>query len=55
MEGLQEMRDSEKPGLRFAFKEYMSPEAKELITEMAAKEKERKAAAKAALTQSATA
>lgn len=53
MEGLQEMRDSEKPGLRFAFKEYMSPEAKELITEMAAKEKERKAAAKAALTQSA--
>ena len=55
MEGLQEMRDSEKPGLRFAFTEYMSSEAKELITEMAAKEKERKAAAKAALTQSATA
>ena len=52
MEGLQEMRDSEKPGLRFAYKEYVSPEAKELITEIATKEKERKAVAKAALAQS---
>jgi pyruvate ferredoxin oxidoreductase beta subunit len=46
MEGLQEMRDSEKPTERFAYKEYISEPAKELLAEMAAKEKERKAAAK---------
>jgi len=46
MEGLQEMRDSEKPTERFAFKEYMSEPAKELLGELAAKAKERKAAAK---------
>jgi len=46
MEGLQEMRDSEKPTERFAFKEYVSESAKELLGEIAAKAKERKAAAK---------
>ena len=46
MEGLQEMRDSEKPNERFAYKEYVSDHAKELLTELAAKEKERKAAIK---------
>ena len=44
MEGLQEMRDSEKPTERFAMREYISSAAKELLDELAAKEKERKAA-----------
>ena len=44
MEGLQEMRDSEKPNERFAFKEYVSDPAKALLAELAAKAKERKAA-----------
>jgi pyruvate ferredoxin oxidoreductase beta subunit len=46
MEGLQEMRDSEKPAERFAYKEYISEPAKQLLAELAAKDKERKAAAK---------
>ncbi len=45
-EGLQEMRDAEKPTERFAYKEYMSEPAKELIAEVAAKAKEKKDAAK---------
>jgi pyruvate ferredoxin oxidoreductase beta subunit len=46
MEGLQEMRDSEKPTERFAYKEYVSEPAKQFLAELAAKDKERKAAAK---------
>ena len=46
MEGLQEMRDSEKPAERFAYKEYVSEPAKQLLAELAAKDKERKTAAK---------
>jgi len=46
MEGLQEMRDSEKPTERFAYKEYTSEPAKQLLAEIAAKDKEKKAAAK---------
>jgi pyruvate ferredoxin oxidoreductase beta subunit len=46
MEGLQEMRDSEKPTERFAYKEYVSEPAKQFLAEVAAKEKEKKAAAK---------
>jgi pyruvate ferredoxin oxidoreductase beta subunit len=46
MEGLHEMRDSEKPSERFAFKEFVSEPARELLAELAAKEKERKAEAK---------
>jgi pyruvate ferredoxin oxidoreductase beta subunit len=53
MEGLQEMRDSEKPTERFAYKEYISEPAKQLLAEMAAKEKERKAAAKQLTSQEA--
>ena len=45
-EGLQEMRDAEKPSERFAYKEYMSEPARELIAELAAKAKEKKDAAK---------
>jgi pyruvate ferredoxin oxidoreductase beta subunit len=51
MEGLQEMRDSEKPGERFAYKEYVSDEAKAFLADLAEKEKAKKAAAKEALTQ----
>jgi pyruvate ferredoxin oxidoreductase beta subunit len=46
MEGLQEMRDSEKPTERFAYKEYVSESAKQLLEEVSAKDKEKKAAAK---------
>jgi pyruvate ferredoxin oxidoreductase beta subunit len=49
MEGLQEMRDSEKPNERFAFKEYVSDPAKALLAELAAKARERKAAGKTVL------
>ena len=45
MEGLQEMRDSEKPTGRFAHKEYMSEPAKQLLADIAAREKDKKAAA----------
>ncbi len=48
MEGLQEMRDSEKPGERFRYIEYVSDTAKQFLAEIEAKEKEK---AKAALTQ----
>ncbi len=48
MEGLQEMRDAEKPTERFAMKEYVSEPAKELLAELAAKDKEKKAARLAA-------
>jgi pyruvate ferredoxin oxidoreductase beta subunit len=51
--GLQEMRDSEKPTGRFAFKEYISDPAKELLADIAAKEKERKATAKQLVSQEA--
>ncbi len=44
MEGLQEMRDSEKPTERFAYKEYISDEAKAYLADLDAK---RKAAAAA--------
>jgi pyruvate ferredoxin oxidoreductase beta subunit len=46
MEGLQEMRDSEKPNERFAYKEFVSEPAKQFLAELAAKEKEKKATAK---------
>jgi len=39
MEGLQEMRDSEKPGERFNYKEYITDEAKEYLKELAEKKK----------------
>ena len=45
-EGLQEMRDAEKPNERFAYKEYVSEQAKELLAEIAAKAKEKKDGAK---------
>jgi len=47
MEGLQEMRDSEKPSQRFAYKEYISEPAKQLLEEFAARDKATKDAAKA--------
>lgn len=53
MEGLQEMRDSEKPTERFAYKEFISEPAKELLAELAAKDKEKKAAAKQLASQGA--
>jgi pyruvate ferredoxin oxidoreductase beta subunit len=40
------MRDAEKPNERFAYKEYMSEPAKELLAELAAKAKEKKDNAK---------
>jgi pyruvate ferredoxin oxidoreductase beta subunit len=40
------MRDSEKPTERFAYKEFVSEPAKQFLAELAAKDKERKAAAK---------
>ena len=46
MEGLQDMRDAEKPNERFAYKEYVSEPAKQLLAELAAKAKEKKDAAK---------
>ena len=39
MEGLQEMRDSEKPGERFNYKEYITDEAKQFLSDVAAKKK----------------
>jgi pyruvate ferredoxin oxidoreductase beta subunit len=53
MEGLQEMRDSEKPTARFAFKEYVSEPAKQLLAELAAKNKDKKEAAKHLVAQEA--
>jgi pyruvate ferredoxin oxidoreductase beta subunit len=53
MEGLQEMRDSEKPTERFAYKEYTSEPAKQLLAEISAKDKEKKAAAKQLASQGA--
>jgi len=53
MEGLQEMRDSEKPTERFAYKEYVSESAKQLLAEVSAKDKEKKAAAKQLASQGA--
>ncbi|HEX9758654.1 MAG TPA: thiamine pyrophosphate-dependent enzyme [Nitrospiria bacterium] len=43
MEGLQEMRDSEKPGERFNYKEYITDEAKQYLAEIEAKRKEKAA------------
>lgn len=51
MEGLQEMRDSEKPSERFAYKEFVSDQAKAFLADLAEKEKTRKASAKEALAQ----
>ncbi len=51
MEGLQEMRDAEKPGERFAYKEYVSDQAKAFLADLAEKEKAKKASAKEALAQ----
>ena len=51
MEGLQEMRDSEKPSERFAYKEFVSDQAKAFLADLAEKEKARKASAKEALAQ----
>ena len=51
MEGLQEMRDAEKPGERFAYKEYVSDEAKAFLADLAEKEKAKRASAKEALAQ----
>lgn len=48
MEGLQEMRDSEGPGKRFEFKEYVSDEAKVFLDEVDAERKRKKKALKAA-------
>ena len=39
MEGLQEMRDSEKPGERFNYKEYITDEAKQYLADLEAKKK----------------
>ena len=39
MEGLQEMRDSEKPTERFAYKEFITDEAKALLADLEAKRK----------------
>ena len=47
-EGLQEMRDSEKPGERFNYKEYISDEAKEFLADLKEKEKQKKELAAAA-------
>ena len=51
MEGLQEMRDSEKPGERFNYKEFISDEAKAYLADLAEKDKAKKAAGKEALAQ----
>ena len=51
MEGLQEMRDAEKPGERFNYKEFVSDEAKAFLADLAEKDKAKKSAAKEALTQ----
>jgi len=48
MEGLDEMKESEEIGGRFVMKEYISDQAQELIDTMAAEEKAKKKAAKAA-------
>ncbi len=39
MEGLQEMRDSERPGERFKYKEYITDEAKAYLADLEAKKK----------------
>jgi pyruvate ferredoxin oxidoreductase beta subunit len=39
MEGLQEMRDSEKPAERFAYKEYITDDAKAFLADLDAKRK----------------
>jgi pyruvate ferredoxin oxidoreductase beta subunit len=51
MEGLQEMRDAEKPGERFNYKEFISDEAKAFLADLAEKDKAKKSAAKEALAQ----
>jgi pyruvate ferredoxin oxidoreductase beta subunit len=48
MEGLQEMKDSEKPGERFEYKEFVSDEARVFLDELKAKEKQQASAAKEA-------
>src|SRR5207247_10045888 len=53
MEGLQEMRDSEKPTERLAYKEYISEPAKQLLAQVSAKHKGKKAAAKQLASQGA--
>ncbi len=44
MEGLQEMRDSEKPGERFNYKEYISDDAKQFLADLKEKQKKQVAA-----------
>jgi len=53
MEGLMEMRDSEKPTGRFAYRDYISEPAKQLLADLAAKDKDKKAAVKELVTQEA--
>ncbi len=48
MEGLQEMRDAEKPTERFAYKEYITDEAKAYLADLDAKRKAKAAAQLAA-------
>ncbi len=48
MEGLQEMRDSEKPTERFAYKEFITDEAKAFLVDLDAKRKAKAAAQLAA-------
>jgi pyruvate ferredoxin oxidoreductase beta subunit len=45
MEGLQEMRDSEKPGERFRYYEYVTDSAKQFLADLEAKEKQTAATA----------
>jgi pyruvate ferredoxin oxidoreductase beta subunit len=47
MEGLDEMKDSEQIGGRFVQREYVTPQAQEVIDRLKAEKKERKLAAKA--------
>src|SRR5512132_118506 len=53
MEGLQEMRDSEKPGERFQYKEFITDEAKKYLADLEARKKEQTTAAPAAIEASA--
>ena len=49
MEGLDEMKDSEKIGGRFVQREYVTPEAQEVIDRLKAEKKQRKLEFKAKL------
>ena len=45
------MRDAEKPGERFNYKEFINDEAKAFLADLAEKDKAKKAATKEALAQ----